>query len=307
MCTAISLPSDAGYFFVRTLDLEYRHAEAVTLTPRRFRFSFTDGTSCSDHPALLGMAYVRDGYPLYYDAMNEHGLCMAGLAFAHHCTYTPTDAPAAHPIAPWELIPYTLTRCRTTEEACHQLAETALVDRPFSEELPNLPMHWIIADSTHTAVLETDDHGRLCLHDNPVGVLTNAPPFPDQLRRLDAYSDLTPHPKPNADTGIPERGMGAHGLPGDWSSPSRFARAAFLRQYGDVRSATDAFSLADSLKVPRGVSLNENGAPILTVYTAVMEPRAFRYLYQTADDPAPKTVQPTALQLRGNQYIAAPI
>ncbi len=312
MCTAVSVTAADRYFFARTLDLEYHHEESVTLAPRRYPFSFSDSTACTDHPALLGMAYVVDGYPLYYDAMNEHGLCMAGLAFTGFCAYAPQDTPhSAHRLAPWELIPYVLASCRTAEDAKELLSHTVLADIPFSDTLPNHPMHWMLADRTATIVLETDADGRICIYDNPAGVLTNAPSFPEHLTHLSGYEHLTPHPRTdlpsNSEYSVSPRGTGALGLPGDWSSPSRFVRAAFLRRHTEIASAASVFSLLDSLKVPRGASYAENGAPIVTVYSAVMEPHRFCYSYQTEDNPTPRTVTPTAIEIRGSQCITTAI
>lgn len=309
MCTAVSVSAADRHYFARTLDLEYHYNESVTLAPRRYPLSFTDGTTCTDHPAILGMAYVTEGYPLYYDAMNEHGLCMAGLAFSGFCTYAPQDIPhTAHRLAPWELIPYVLANCRTADDAKAALSHTVLEDIPHSDSLQNQPMHWMIADKTASIVLETDADGRICIHDNPAGVLTNAPSFPQHLSHLAGYEHLTPHPR----TDLPSdsiysaspRGTGACGLPGDWSSPSRFVRAAFLRRHAVITGPISAFSLLDSLKVPRGVSYAANRQPIVTVYSAVMEPHRFGYSYQTENNPTPRTVTPTALEIRGSLCIS---
>ena len=309
MCTAVSLTHESNHFFARTLDLEYHYNESVTLAPRRYPFSFTDGTACQEHPALLGMAYVMDGYPLYYDAMNGNGLCMAGLAFAHFCTYAPrTDAPRdSHRIAPWELIPYVLTRCKTAADVKSCLFDAVLADLPFSDTLPNQPMHWTVSDPINSLVLETDETGRIRIYDNAAGVMTNAPPFPQQTARYEPYRHLTPYPKPDAETGHLMRGMGAVGLPGDWSSPSRFARAAFLRRHMHCRTADDAFSLLDSVKVPRGASYTEDGKPIVTVYSAVMDVRGMCYHYRTEEHPDTRCFRPTSLQLRGDVCISEPI
>lgn len=312
MCTAVSLPLSNGYFFGRTLDLEYHHSEAVTLAPRRYPFSFSDSTAVTEHPAILGMAYVADGYPLYYDAMNEHGLCMAGLAFTGFCTYAPPDTlHSTHRLAPWELIPYVLANCRTIHEATALLADTVLADIPFSDTLPNQPMHWMLADKSASAALETDRNGRIITYSNPADVLTNAPPLPALLSHLKAYEGLSPHPR----TDLPQdsicagtpRGSGALGLPGDWSSPSRFVRASYLRRHVQITDTASVFSMLDSLKVPRGASFTEDGAPIVTVYTAVMEPHRFCYSYQTEGNPTPRTVTPSPLALRGNTCVISPL
>ena len=307
MCTAVSLSHENRHFFTRTLDLEYRYEESVTILPRRYPLRFTNSTQIGDHPALLGMAYVKNDYPLYYDAMNEHGLCIAGLAFEGFCTYAPAEGTVGHRIAPWELIPYVLTRCRTVDEAKCSLQDAVLVDLPFCDALPNQPMHWMIANPTACAVLETDGDGRLRIYDDPVGVLTNAPSFLAHLAHLGQYRHLTPHPKLDRDTGRLMRGMGALGLPGDWSSPSRFVHAAFLRRYMRCHTAEEAFSLTDSVKVPRGVSLSADGRPIVTVYSAVMEPQRMAYYFRAEGDSAIRCVRPTALQLRGNTCYSMPL
>ena len=305
MCTAVSLSHENRHFFVRTLDLEYRYEESVTILPRRYPLRFTNSTQIGDHPALLGMAYVKNGYPLYYDAMNEHGLCMAGLAFSGFCTYASASDTDGHCIAPWELIPYVLTRCHTVDDAKRLLQDAVLADIPFSDTLPNQPMHWMIAGPTACAVLETD--GKIRLYDDPIGVMTNAPSFLEHLAHLGQYRHLTPHPKLDRATGRLMRGMGALGLPGDWSSPSRFVRAAFLRRHMRCHTAEEAFSLADSVKVPRGASLSEDGRPIVTVYSAVMEPQRMAYYFRAEGDSAIRCVRPTALQLRGDTCYSIPL
>ena len=70
MCTAISINS-GDHYFGRTLDLEYHYDERVVITPRKFPFSFTNNERADTHHAIIGIATVMDGYPLYYDARNE--------------------------------------------------------------------------------------------------------------------------------------------------------------------------------------------------------------------------------------------
>lgn len=308
MCTAVSLTADKHHYFARTLDLEYHHNESVTLTPRRYPFSFTDGSTSREHPALLGMAYVMNDYPLYYDAMNEHGLCMAGLAFRGYGRYAAPDkhTHALH-IAPWEFIPYLLTRCATVADAKTLLANTDLVDIPFTETLPNQPMHWILSDRQASIVIELDPKGHLIRYDNPAGVMTNAPPFPEITAGLPRIDTLTAHPTYPMDTGISIRGGGALGLPGDWTSQSRFIRAAFLSRHMQILTPFDALALLDSVKIPRGAVIAENGDLVTTVYSAVMDPASMRYLCRTEEDPSPRSISPTPLQLRGNQCIRVPL
>ncbi len=77
MCTAISF-AKKDFYFGRTLDYDFSYGERVTVTPRRFCFDFGAAGKFTEHYAMIGMAHVADGYPLYYDCVNEKGLGMAG-------------------------------------------------------------------------------------------------------------------------------------------------------------------------------------------------------------------------------------
>ena len=179
MCTAIAC-SGGRFFFGRTLDLDRSYGEEVIITPRNFPLPFREAEAMSSHHAIIGMAHVANGYPLCYDAMNEHGLCMAGLRFRPHARYPGGNGTQ---IAPFELIGWVLGQCKTLKEARALLEQTVLCDISFSPELPNTKLHWLIADKTGSMTVESTADG-LHLYDNPVGVLTNDPPFPHQLALL---------------------------------------------------------------------------------------------------------------------------
>ena len=73
MCTAIVYSAGGDHYFGRNLDLEYSYDETVTITPRNHPICFRRAKTLHQHYALIGMAYVTDGYPLYYEAINEIG------------------------------------------------------------------------------------------------------------------------------------------------------------------------------------------------------------------------------------------
>ena len=78
MCTAATYKT-TDFYFGRNLDFERSWGESVTITPRKYQIALRSGEVIRDHFAMIGMAHVRNGYPLYYDAVNEKGLCIAGL------------------------------------------------------------------------------------------------------------------------------------------------------------------------------------------------------------------------------------
>jgi len=229
MCTAISL-CDKDHYFGRNLDFHYDFGENITITPKNYRFSFRNGTEISYHYAIIGTAIVSDNYPLYFDAVNEKGLSMAGLYFPDNAVYNKKDERKIN-VASYELILWVLSQCETVDDAKKLISNINITDEAFSEALKPSPLHWLIADKGKSITLEQTKTG-VNVYENPVGVLTNNPTFDVQMINLSNYMSLSrEEPKNNFCNFLKpySRGMGAIGLPGDLSSMSRFVRASFTK------------------------------------------------------------------------------
>ena len=187
MCTAAAFQTK-NFYFGRTLDYECSYGECVTITPRRYPFSFRHMGRLDVHYAMIGMAHVADGYPLYYDAVNEAGLGMAGLNFVGNAQYAEVQEGKEN-VAQFELIPWILGHCATVREARARLDALNLVGTPFSERYPAAQLHWLLADKDEAVVIESMADG-LHVYDDPAGVLTNNPPFPQQMAMLANYRAL---------------------------------------------------------------------------------------------------------------------
>lgn len=229
MCTAATYQT-RDFYFGRTLDYEFSYPSEVIITPRHFPLFFRHTGSMNEHYAIIGMAYVANGYPLYYDAINEKGLGMAGLNFVGNAAYA-APCEGKENIAQFEFIPWILAHCADLREARAALTGMNLTGTPFSETLPPASLHWLIADASGAIVVESMADG-LHIYDDPVGILTNNPPFPQQMAILNRYRGLSPRQPqntfaPGVELPCYSRGMGAKGLPGDLSSDSRFVRGRF--------------------------------------------------------------------------------
>ncbi len=284
MCTVVSARGKHRYTG-RTLDLEYSYNECVTVTPRQFPFCFTNGDVFRSHTALIGMAAVAEGMPLYFDAMNEQGLCMAGLHFPTQWYVPPPDG-TPNEVAPFELIPRVLTACQTVEQVRAWLSHIRLVDRPFSDTMPNTPLHWLVTDGAESLVIEPTKEG-LLVSDNAVGVLTNSPPFAMQMANLCQYRGLsaTGSHQNLADLPPYSKGQGAFGLPGDLTSMSRFVRAVFTRENARFSARVSEnieqmFHVMDTVLQVRGCNRTADGEEI-TRYTGVMDADTGVYYYTT--------------------------
>lgn len=291
MCTAATYKTK-DFYFGRTLDYEFSYGDEITVTPRGYAFAFRDGESMRTHYALIGMAHVADGYPLYYDAVNEKGLGMAGLNFVGNAVYH-ERMPGKINIAPFEFIPYLLGQCASVKDARELLGRISLMNVPFSRSLPLAELHWLIADEIEAITVESVADG-LHVYDNPAGVLTNNPPFEEQLFALNNYMYLSAkQPQNNFCKSLPlhtySRGMGAMGLPGDLSSQSRFVRVAFVKMNSvsgdsETESISQFFHILGSVDQQRGCCDLGDGKYEVTLYTSCCNASRGIYYYTSYDN-----------------------
>ena len=309
MCTAINYKCK-NHYFGRNLDLEYGYGELVAVTPENYEFVFRNGSKLSVHYAMIGMAAVDQGYPLYFDATNSKGLSIAGLNFPGNAVYLPFTG-AKTDFNPYELIPWILGQCANVLEAAALLREMRICDLPYREELPLTPLHWIISDSRKNIVAEPMSDG-LHLYDDPHGVLTNNPPLPYHLHHLAEFMHLSPEQTVNRMTRTElapySNGMGAMGLPGDFSSGSRFVRAVFLKEnaVADGSEVAQFFHLLSGVSMPRGGVRTKNGYQI-TRYSSCCDTKNGIYYYTTYDNSRPSAVAMHNCDLQCGHVITFPL
>lgn len=314
MCTAISFLQN-HHFFGRTLDYELSYGEGVTITPRHFPFHFRNGEVSESHYAMIGMATVAEGYPLYYDATNEKGLSMAGLLFSGNAVYS-ANVSDAGTVASFECIPWVLSKCATTQEARELLSRVRITDEAFNGKLPPSPLHWMVADKNSSIVIESLKDG-VHIHENPVGVLTNNPPFDYHMLHLTEYLQLTDKPPCNtlySETPLQpySRGMGAIGLPGDYSSASRFVKAVFAKNHAAFGKTLEEeimqhFHVLRTVEVPRGNVTLSNGKQVITVYTSCCDTEKEVYYYSTYENSAIFCVDMHAEDLTKDRIVWYPL
>lgn len=289
LCTAICV-YDKNCYFGRNLDLEYKYDESVTITPRNYTFRWSDGSVLKNHYAMIGMAYVSDGYPLYYDAVNESGVSVAGLSFDGYARYA-NPTVGVDNVASYELIPWILCRCGDMGDVIDAVGKLNITDTAFSAQLPPSPLHWMVSYKGESIVIEQTVSG-MNIYANPLGVLTNNPEFPYHLHRLNDYMQLSAA-NPQNKFGINgltaySKGMGAIGLPGDWSSCSRFVRAAFVKAnsvWGDSEDdrVGQFFHVLDSVAQVKGCTQVDDKYEI-TVYSSCCNCDKGIYYYTTYEN-----------------------
>ena len=314
MCTAATYKTK-DFYFGRTLDYEFSYGDEVTITPRNYVFNFREKEKIETHYAIIGMAYVTENYPLYYDAINEKGLGMAGLNFVGNAYYR-EKVEGKDNIAQFEFIPWILSQCATIEDAKKLIEKINLTNIPFNEQLPLAQLHWIIADKNEAITVEAVEEG-IKIYENPVGVLTNNPPFDKQMFSLNNYINLsnkTPEDKfaQNLNLQRYSRGMGAIGLPGDLSSQSRFVRASFVKMNsisaeGENESVSQFFHILNSVDQQRGCCELEDGKYEITIYTSCCNATKGIYYYTTYDNHQITAVDMRKEDLNINKLIRYPL
>ena len=314
MCTAATYRTK-DFYFGRTLDYEFSYGEEITVTPRNYPFSFRYLPEKREHYAIIGMAHVEEDYPLYYDAVNEKGLGMAGLNFVGNAVYGEVREGKEN-VAVFELIPYILSQCENTEEARELLGKIQITDTRFKEQLPNGSLHWIIADEKEAITVESVTEG-LKIYENAPGVLTNNPPFPMQMFQLNNYMQLSSRQPENLFSDqlsleTYSRGMGALGLPGDLSSASRFVRVAFTKLHarsgeGEADSVGQFFHILGSVEQTRGCCELENGKYEITIYISCCNATKGIYYYTTYTNRQITAVDMHREKLDGTELIRYPM
>ena len=219
-------------------------------------------------------------------------------------------------ITQFELIPFILGTCASLKEAKEALKNMDLVDTPFSPQLPVGSLHWLIADETGSITVESVKEG-LKINDNPIGVLTNNPPFEQQMFGLINYMRLSPKTPENLfSSELPlsaySRGMGGLGLPGDLSSQSRFVRAAFTRMNSvsgctEKESVSQFFHILGSVEQQRGCCELDDGQYEITLYSSCCNADRGIYYYTTYDNRQITGVKLHSADLDSAQLTAYPL
>ena len=301
MCTCITFRANE-FYFGRNLDLDVSFGEKVAVTPRNYPFHFRYLPDLSEHYAMIGMANVTKNYPLYAEAANEKGVCIAGLNFPGNACYQDFKHEKIN-IASYELIPWLLGKSKSADEAAQMLREVNITGDAFTEQMPPAPLHWMLADQASCYVVEAVEEG-VKIYPNPIGVLTNNPPFPFHLDYIRNFLHLSPETPENhfakrlESAGFQGKwgltpygeGMGAVGLPGDASPASRFVRAAFLKWNSvcgrDAKAElSQFFHILDGVSMARGSVRTKTGECETTIYTCCIRPEEGLYYYKTYDNP----------------------
>jgi choloylglycine hydrolase len=289
-------------YFGRNLDWGFSYGESVIITPRgydeKWAFNGADADPrTGEHKpyAKIGMGIVAEGLPLYFDCANEVGLACGGLMFSEFGVLPPDPVDGMYNIAAYEFPTWITTMFSTVDEAEEALAKTRIIGKQVNDKYALSYLHYFIGDATRSIVVEQLEDG-LHIHHDPVDVLTNQPKFDWHLENLRTYLNVAPQVPADAmwdkhKISAFGSGFGMHGLPGDFTSPSRFVRAAYFNshypaQTGEANNVERLFKTLQGSAMIKGGAIMENGMTEYTLYSGGYSAATQTYYYNTYENPA---------------------
>jgi len=303
-CTGILLKNaDGTIVHGRTLEFGVPVVIDFAVEPRGYSFTGTtplgEGKKwTAKYGALGAIAFGNLGI---MDGINEKGLAIGTFYFPSFAEYTPTTAQNQEKsMSSIDFSNWILTQFASVEEvrAAIESGEAVVAPTPIPGWPGGVqPFHWLVTDKSGKSLVIEPLGGKLVLYDNPLGVLTNSPTFDWHMTNLRNYVALSPRDVPPVKLDgktFQSFGMGAGmlGLPGDFTPPSRFVRAAVFS--ATAFAAPDAaagvfngFHILNNFDIPHGAArTNEGGGGHAdeTLFTVMRDPQNLRIYYKSYGD-----------------------
>lgn len=289
MCTAITLNDIEGnFYFGRTMDFSYELNPSIYICPRNYKIKGLCPNAIENKYSFIGIGQNISNV-IFTDGVNEKGLCAAALYFPGFAYYS--SICSENSIDSIEVVNFILGNCTDIKEAYWLLKNVNIVGVTDSITNSIAPLHWIIVDKQGKSLVVESCQDGLHLFLNPIGVLANSPNFEWHMTNLRNYINLSPYQYEEVNWEdmrlIPfGQGAGGFGLPGDFSPPSRFIRAAFLKSHVDVPKTSEEsvitfFRIMESVSIPKGIVRTQRNVNDYTQYTCCMNLKTSEYFFKT--------------------------
>lgn len=295
MCTAVSFIDDMNnLYFGRNLDWSCGYGEKIIITPKQYnKMKSPFNAILKTKYPIIGMGIIEEDTPLYFDCGNDQGLAIAGLNFPGYAQYEENVIENLTNVSAYEFPLWVAGKFATVAEVRKALKNVAIINKPINEKYPCSLLHWIISDAVQSIIVEYTNTG-MHVYDNSVSVLANQPEFPwhkENLRNyINLHSDVPDSAEWNKLTLTPYgSGAGMRGLPGDYYSPSRFVRAAYLNANYPIKNTENdnvnkMFHILKSVAMIDGAAKMTNGDFEKTIYTSCFSSFTKVYYFMTYDD-----------------------
>ena len=322
-CTGLFLKNAAdGYVYARTLEFGQDLKSQFLFVPRNYSFAApgpvpnTKGLAWKSTFAVIGANAF--GLANFVDGVNEKGLA-GGLfyfpGFAGYQEVTPEQYAQSLPM--WQLLTWILTSCATVQEVKTTVPTLFISNAVLSGTTDNIPAHLIVHDSSGKSVVIECIAGKLALHDNPIGTITNAPAFDWHMTNLRNYINLSPVDAPSKIiAGITlaplGQGSGMVGLPGSFTPPDRFVRItafshAAPKAKTELEGITQAFHILNNFDIPIGSVTSSTGTTEYTQWTSACDMKNKIFYCKTYDNFQLQKIDLMKIDLNSSTHTMIPL
>lgn len=322
-CTGITLRSgDSSIVIARTVEWGSSILSSdYVVVPRGHLFRTLTETGVGEMTfearyGFVGISVVQPEFII--DGMNEAGLAAGLFFFPKYGQYEQSKPEwAASTLPDMQFVSWVLASFATVDEVVEALDEVHIA--ALSPMIGTV--HWRVADTGGRQIVIEVIGGRVQVHDNPLGVLTNAPSFDWHMTNLNNYVNLqsgTTSEWNLADSvKLSSFGSGSAmlGLPGDVTPPSRFVRAAFFvatapTYPGAFETVVQSFHILNNFDIPIGVEydpVKEDMPMSATQWTTAASLTDRRFYYRTYVNMNIRCIDLAAMDFRKVKYQAHPL
>ena len=318
-CTGISLTAaDGSYIQARTIEWAYGALKSeYVIIPRgealqSYTPTGTNGIKFKARYGVVGLAVVEKEF--IAEGINEAGLSAGLFFFPRYGSYEAYESvDNARTLADLQVVQWMLTQCATIDEVMEAVKRVRIVALEKTAVV-----HWRIGEPSGRQVVMEIVGGEVNFYENEVGVLTNAPGYEWQVTNLENYVNLRPGSAQSYQLGgvtlEPNGGSTAmHGLPGDFTPPSRFVRAAFFRNTAPQRATgvdtvLEAFHLLNNFDVPIAIeNPSEHNLPSATQWTSAIDLSSRTVYYKTAYNSTIRSISLDNIDFARVKYASYPL
>lgn len=320
-CTGlVHKATDGSFVNGRTVEFGTKLDLGGMFIPQNYAFKGTlpDGSAGLKYKSKFAVIGANTyGGQAIVDGLNEAGLAVGGFYFPGYAKYAKADASnRSKALSAVEYPNWLLTQFKTVEEVKKHYNDAVIVDTAPKGWGMVPPFHYVVYDKSGKSVVIEPIDGKLVIHDNPLGVITNSPDFEWHMTNLNNYVNLTTlGAAPVTIDGVKlqafSMGSGLHGLPGDFTSPSRFVRASvFSTSAVPAKNSSDAvlevFHLLNQFDIPNGAVRDKKGKHTnidTTLATTVKDPKKSQYFFRTYKDQSIRMLDLNAYDKKGPELI----
>ncbi|MBZ9937130.1 choloylglycine hydrolase family protein [Mesorhizobium sp. BR1-1-16] len=283
-CTAVDITAaDKSVVSGRTMEWAFDMKWTLESVPKGTTFTLPAPKGMAEKTvtttyALAGIsANIIPGGAIL-EGQNEAGLGMSGNFLPGFTTYQEVTPADQNYVEILSFGKWALGSFKDVASVKAALEKTKVWTDPALPTGPTPPyIHFIFTDRSGAGIVVEYVDGEVQIHDNAAHVLTNAPTYDWHLTNLRNYVNLSSVGVSNRQFGTANvtaigQGGGTTGLPGDFTPPSRFVRAAFMRhsvpEPKDAGEAVQTIThVLNTVDIPIGVAESKDGDQVVSDYT----------------------------------------